>query len=65
MDELSTVYEKAFTAACPSEQVREAVLLMGREASPSPLRFVRRLSTAAAAVLILLALLGCGAGAGG
>ena len=63
MDELSTVYEKAFTAARPSEQVREAVLLIGREASPSPLRFVRRLSTAAAAVLILLALLGCGAAA--
>ena len=63
MDELSTVYEKAFTAIHPSEQVREAVLLMGREASPSPLRFVRRLSTAAAAVLVLLALLGCGAAA--
>ena len=63
MDELSTVYEKAFTGIGPSEGVREAVLLMGREASPSPLRFVRRLSTAAAAVLVLLALLGCGAAA--
>ena len=63
MDEFKSVYENAFTGVGPSANVRDRILSMGREEPLSPLRFVRRLSTAAAAVLVLLALLGCGAAA--
>ena len=63
MDEFKSVYESAFTGVGPSASTRDRILSMGREEPLSPMRFVRRLSTAAAAVLVLLALLGCGAAA--
>lgn len=57
MDKWKGRYEKAFSQLGPSQVARERILQMSP--SPTPGRYLRRLSGAAAAAVLMLALLGC------